>query len=257
MILMPGLIGNACLLMKPYLTATQSSNCTNQLSRAYVRIDGDPNGSMGPMTGANMLDVSSTGVTLALLTSDTATIQGALNRYYNEAQVTEGSVDGIKIDGSYMQHSSQLYTGNYGAVFMRALIKILIQTGDTSLSPPESVQTAFLTLIRGTEWFIYNKDDKLHWQYSVIGRMVSHRYSDWSGIGLNLDELLEGTKSWSNHGEFQEIVERLRITSSTRGVNPGPLNGTRFFFTTDYMVRIWSAISGSVSNLLNVNVTKT
>ena len=242
MILIPGLVGNACLLLKSNLTQTQFQNCTTQMSRAYVRIDGDPNGMMGPMTGANMLDVSSTGVSLGLLTSNSFQLEDALARYYNEAQLTSGGEDGIQVDGSYMQHSSQLYTGNYGQVFIRNLLKIFIQTGNTTLSPPESVQSTFLTLIQGSEWFIYSIDDLLLWQYSVIGRMVSHKYDDWHGIGISLDEIIEGTKSWSNHASFQEIFNRLKSTrlntnlQNVKNINPGTLIGTRFFHTSDYLV---------------------
>lgn len=51
MILIPGLVGNACLVMKSHLSDNQLRSCQTILSRAYERIDGDPNGSMGAMTG--------------------------------------------------------------------------------------------------------------------------------------------------------------------------------------------------------------
>lgn len=51
MILIPGLVGNACVIMKTHLTAAQTESCRTIIYRAYARIDGDPNGSMGAMTG--------------------------------------------------------------------------------------------------------------------------------------------------------------------------------------------------------------
>lgn len=51
MILIPGLVGNACVIMKTHLTNHQIQSCQNIIYRAYARIDGDPNGSMGAMTG--------------------------------------------------------------------------------------------------------------------------------------------------------------------------------------------------------------
>lgn len=54
MILIPGLVGNACVIMKTHLTNTQISSCRTILQRAFDRIDGDPNGSMGAMTGCNI-----------------------------------------------------------------------------------------------------------------------------------------------------------------------------------------------------------
>jgi hypothetical protein len=190
------------------------------------------------MTGSNMLDVSSTGVSLALLTSDLALMSETLDYSYNECRIMPGGTDGIKIDGSYMQHSSQIYTGNYGKVFMQVLLNLFIQTSNTSFSPPLEIESAFLTLVNGTEWFIYGMDEdepeqELQWQFAVIGRMVSNKYDDWHGIDLNLYTILEGTKAWSTASAFEEIVNRIR---SSKGINPGPLLGTRFFHTTDYLV---------------------
>lgn len=51
MILIPGLVGNACLIMKTHLTNNQIESCRTIIHRAFARIDGDPNGSMGAMTG--------------------------------------------------------------------------------------------------------------------------------------------------------------------------------------------------------------
>lgn len=57
MILIPGLVGNACVIMKTHLTYAQTQSCRTIIYRAFARIDGDPNGSMGAMTGyfANLL----------------------------------------------------------------------------------------------------------------------------------------------------------------------------------------------------------
>lgn len=242
MILIPGLVGNTCLIMKSRLNIEQTWICRRILSRAYARIDGDPNGSMGAMTGANMLDVSTIGINQAIIQDDTNLMSEAINRFFNECQITSGTRDGIKVDGSFMQHSSQVYNGNYGAVFMRAMMNLFQQTKNTTFSSPESVQSAYLTVINGSEWFIYRKtedDDPyspvLSWQYSVIGRMVSHKFSDWRGIGLNLDLLLSATETWDKHENFQEIVARLR---SGANVNPGGLIGTRFFPASDYMASV-------------------
>lgn len=190
-----------------------------------------------------MLDVSSRGINLAIISNDTSILNDAVNRYFDECQYTPGTVDGIKVDGSFMQHDSQVYNGNYGADFMRTMMLLFHQTKNTSFYPPESsVQEAYLTVINGSEWFIYrkNKEDdplspQLAWQYSVMGRMISHRYSDWHGIRMNLDILLSATETWENQANFEEIIGRLNSGSN---VNPGALVGTRFFPVSDYMVSV-------------------
>lgn len=147
--------------------------------------------------GANMLDVSSRGINLAIISNDTSILYDAINRYFNECQYTPGTQDGNKVDGSFMQHDSQVDNGNYVADFMRTMMLLFYQTKNTSFYPPESVQEAYLNVINGSEWFMYrkNKEDdtlspQLSWQYSVMGRMIPHRYSDWYGIKLNLDSIM-------------------------------------------------------------------
>jgi len=239
---MPGLVGNTCLILNEDLTEFQLLSCRTQLARAYVRIDGDPNGAMGPMTGANMLDVASIGVSLSILNSDPELMMEAIQRYYKEVEHTAGILDGIKVDGAFMQHSGQILTGSYGAVFINLLLDLFLQTDSTSYAPPPVVETAFHTLMLGSEWCMYSKtvedlfaSPQLMWQYGVIGRSLSHKYEDWHGIGFDLAALVEGTKDWTNHEEFQTIFKRLD-SAIPGNVNPGQLVGTKYFHSSDYLV---------------------
>ena len=69
------------------------------------------------MTGANILDVASIGVNLALFTSNLTLITEAYGRINAEVILQPGvMIDGIKPDGSFGQHSGLLYNGNYGMV---------------------------------------------------------------------------------------------------------------------------------------------
>jgi len=97
MILIPRLVGNACLLLKSVLTAPRLDDCRRQTQRSYDRVDGDPNGMREKMTGANLLDVTYVGASLALLTDDQPLLLDALSRSYNEAEYTPGQADGIKV----------------------------------------------------------------------------------------------------------------------------------------------------------------
>lgn len=234
------LAGNACLLMRSRLTEEQTRVCRTILSRSYVRIEGDPVTNYPAMTGANMLDVASIGINSAIMGNDTSIMNEAINRYFDECRYTSGSQDGIKVDGSFFQHDAQIYNGNYGADFMRVIMLLFQQTKNTSYFPPETVRNAYLTVINGSEWLVYRKtqrDDPYSpinsWQYSVMGRMISHTYSNLHGINLNFDDVASATETWDNHAKFQEIVNRLNSGSN---VNPGGLIGTRFFHAADYMV---------------------
>jgi len=139
-----------------------------------------------------------------------------------------------------MQHSGQLLTGSYGSVFIKNMIKTFGETQGTGLEPAPSVQSAFLTLINGSEWLMHWKNESgdpysptLLWEYSVIGRSISHKYSDWRGIGFSVSALLDSTTTWSNHDSLKAIADRLLTEGS---VNPGPLVGSRYFHISDYLV---------------------
>ncbi|KAI8081019.1 chondroitin AC/alginate lyase [Thamnidium elegans] len=240
MILMPKLISNACLLLKQNLTQSQLSNCTHVVERVYSRIDTVILG-IGPMTGANMLDSSTSILNLALLTDNVTLASDALNRFYNQTLITtETGVDGVKVDGSYLQHFAQLYNGNYGKDFINSVVNMYLQTANTSFSPPPDSQSSFLTMMNGTEWMIVSSpNNTLLWEYSVIGRMVSFIAADKQasgGVALNLTRINLSTSDWPNATSFRDIVQDLNDLQDSSTPGQGRLNGTRGFYTSDFLV---------------------
>lgn len=99
------------MLFNSSLNSTQAISCTSILARAYDTFyEGK-----SFLTGANILDVASIGVNLALLTSNSTLITEAYDRINAEVIIQPGvMVDGIKPDGSFGQHGGLLYNGNYG-----------------------------------------------------------------------------------------------------------------------------------------------
>lgn len=263
MILLPKFISNTCLLLKSNLTATQLGNCTQTSQRVYDRIDTEVLG-IGPMTGANMLDSSNSVLNLGLLTDNETIVRDALNRYYNQTLITPGTgADGVKIDGAYLQHISQIYTGNYGKEFINSVVVVYIQTAGTSFAAPPESQAAFLTLMDGTEWLINSKhtpgasDSSLLWQYNVIGRMVSFKAADDAASGvvaLNLTRISLATEGWNNGAVIKDIIQRL-TQSQINTSGQGQLEGTRSFYTSDYLVHrssnyvtTWKSFSTRTTN---------
>ncbi|KAG0169856.1 hypothetical protein DFQ30_003145 [Apophysomyces sp. BC1015] len=218
---------------------TSATNCSTVAKRAFDRIDTSIY-SIGNMTGSNMLDVSSIGMTLAILKGNATIMTDALKHFYGEIAVTSNiSADGIKPDGSFLQHGAQLYTGNYGKDFINSVLRIFIQTAGTSMTPSAPVQAAFKTLMEGTEWMILSNSTNhaLLWQYSTIGRMVSFRTTDKQasgGVAINLTQITDATSTWKDKQVYQDIVQRLEKPADS--ANQGPLVGTRHFYRSDYMV---------------------
>ncbi|KAG2201019.1 hypothetical protein INT47_006563 [Mucor saturninus] len=239
MILMPKLISNACLLLKQNLTDTQLGNCTLVSQRVYDRIDTFVLG-IGPMTGANMLDASTSIINLGLLTDNATMTTDALAHFYNQTLIIpETGADGVKIDGAYLQHFSQVYNGNYGKEFINSVVNVFSQTDQTSFIPKVDTQEAFLTLMNGTEWMIFsNNNVSIYWEYSTIGRMVSFLAADKQasgGVVLNLTRIEQSTANWVNAPAIKKIVDSLISLNTTRS-GQGDLTGTRGFFSGDFLV---------------------
>ncbi|KAI9478565.1 MAG: galactose mutarotase-like domain-containing protein [Benjaminiella poitrasii] len=239
MISVPSYVGDICLLLKDDLTSSQLASCKTIQARSFERIVG----SIRPVskwTGANLLDVSSVGFSLGLLTDNVTAVQSALEYFYGGVEISPTVAgDGIQADGSFMQHAGLLYNGNYGKEFISNLLSIFTETKGTSVEPTLLAQTAFTTLISGSEWMIVSdiKLNALLWQYSVIGRMISFRYSDKQasgGVGLDFSDVAESTEGWENQDTFDAIVDRLGKPSTS--ANQGDLVGTRYFYNADYMI---------------------
>ncbi|KAI8996894.1 chondroitin AC/alginate lyase [Pilobolus umbonatus] len=243
MILLPRLITNTCLLLKSNLTPFQIEGCTRIGERVLNRIDTWIY-SIGFMTGANMLDAATTILNLGLITDNETIVQTALDHFYNQTLVTKTvGEDGIKVDGSYLQHFALLYTGNYGKDYINSVTTMYLQTAETQYAAPLESQLSFETLMNGTQWMVvfnnnpvnYTRSDVL-WQYSVIGRMVSFAAIDKQasgGVNMNFTKIIASTADWENGDEIQSMVEAMS-TIPIKG--QGQLSGTQYFYTSDYLV---------------------
>ncbi len=126
-ILIPGLVGNACLLLLQLpspgdLTPTQYSNCTRFTSRSFNTFTYPVIGGVGTLTGANTLDVASIGVSQGLLQGNESILTTAYAHIHDEVQIqTPPRADGIRPDGSFGQHAGLLYDGR--CVFSRFMFR--------------------------------------------------------------------------------------------------------------------------------------
>lgn len=238
-IAVPRSVGDICLILRSDLTTSQRDKCTEILVRSFAKVD--------TMTGANLLDVSSIGISLGLLNDDAITLKTALEKFYSGVIISpKVAGDGIQSDGSFMQHAGLLYNGNYGKDYINDLLSVFIETKGTPLQPTVPIQNAFNTLISGSEWMIMadTKLKKLLWQYSTIGRMVSLRYSEnlaSGGVAIDIKKIVASSEGWEKEKEIDEITDRL-IQPSTEDANQGNLVGTRYFYNADYMVHSYATI---------------
>ncbi|KAH8826605.1 polysaccharide lyase family 8 protein [Flagelloscypha sp. PMI_526] len=235
-ILIPRLVGQACLLMNETLTATQFSNCTTMTTRAYGNFFHPING--GSSTGANLLDISNIGIDGGILSGNVTQLTDAYNRIHSAISIVP-SGDGIHTDGSFGQHDGLIYNGNYGQVYANALLAAEVASAGTQWAASSEKKSAFETLFSGNKWMIYRNifSKVLHWDISTYPRFVAFSiYDDRqppSSISMNLTEVKTLGQLWDS-----DVLQAYAndLSPNTTNPNAGGLTGLNIFWTSDYVV---------------------
>ena len=103
---MPKIAGAACAVVSDQLNTTQIAGCQRITKRPYAAIPQE--------TAANLIDVSLGSVYYGLISRNTSILSKTFSSGNSALQVTNGQLDGIKVDGSFFQHGGLLASGSYG-----------------------------------------------------------------------------------------------------------------------------------------------
>ncbi|QRW05711.1 polysaccharide lyase family 8 protein [Ceratobasidium sp. AG-Ba] len=242
-ILVPKLVGQTCLLLRDELTPSELGNCTLITARAYTPFYRKPQ--PGYVSGANILDIASIGISAGLLennrTGNNTRLEDAYGRLHNEVVIhPEDRVDGIKPDGSFQQHIGIIYDGNYGKDFSNAILQTELEAVDTQFQGNQSVKDAFATHIGGARWMTFANVVKkvVHWDFSVLGRMITFPAAETlqatSSLKINLTQVQTLGNAW-NEEELIRFGTDL-ADPKPKTANSGRLVGNRMFWNSDYMV---------------------
>ncbi|KAI0043192.1 polysaccharide lyase family 8 protein [Auriscalpium vulgare] len=238
-ILIPGFVGEVCLLLGESLTVSELANCTHITGRAYATFESGING-VSSITGSNTLDIASVGIDMALLTVNSSVIGDAFSRVHSEV-IVENAVksDGIRADGSFGQHAGILYNGNYGKDYSNDVLDLDIEAGGTAFAAGQASQDAFNILWQSNIWMIFRNTvtNVLHWDFSVLGRFISLPVADdqaTENLKTNLTQLQALGQEWDS-AALNEAFALLSLNTSD--ANSGNLEGNKMFFDNDYMVQ--------------------
>ncbi|KAG6813263.1 hypothetical protein H0H92_012677 [Tricholoma furcatifolium] len=240
-ILIPTWVGQVCLLLGSSLTTSEQSSCATMTGRAYNTFLTGING-VSAITGANTLDIASIGIDLGLNTANTSLVSDAYSRVHAELTIKNGiKVDGIRADGSFGQHSGIIYNGNYADSLGSAndVLDLEIAAGGTEYQADSDSQAAFETLLDGDQWMIFRNviTNVLHWDFSVLGRIISLPVSSDQAIEnlkINITQIQVLGELW-NSSTLSGVYDDLQL--STTDANAGALVGNRMFYANDYMVQ--------------------
>ncbi|KAK2461889.1 hypothetical protein APHAL10511_006352 [Amanita phalloides] len=235
-ILIPNLVGQACLLLNETLKTAHFNNCTRITGRSYCTF----NAGASYLTGANILNIAKIGIDGALLSINATQIIEAFQRVHQELSIKDVvKTDGIHSDGSFGQHSGILYNGNYGKDYANDVLDFEIEASDTQFAADSTSRGAFEALLDGSRWMIYRNSltGINHWDFSVIGRFIAFAVADdqaSADMKINLTGAQALGEQWSSSTliDFGQELSKKNTTNA----NTGPLSGNRMFYNNDYMV---------------------
>ncbi|KZW03001.1 galactose mutarotase-like protein [Exidia glandulosa HHB12029] len=241
-ILIPSIVGNACLLLQstdpPALTDVARDSCTRITQRGFSTFGTGA----GFLAGANILQIASIGISAGLISGNESTIAAGYGHINDEVVVhPEIKVDGIKQDGGFQQHLGVLYNGNYGKAFIESILSLATESAGTIWESGQVNKDAFAGLIDGSAWMVYQnvKTNILHWDFSSLARFISFRTNDLGGLAqtagilLNVDSIRDLGNLW-NEQTLVRVADLLE--TPTGNANVGKLFGNRMFWANDYMV---------------------
>ncbi|KAK7694618.1 hypothetical protein QCA50_001805 [Cerrena zonata] len=238
-IALPKLVGQVCLLLNDTLLPSELDNCARTTGRAYSTFNtGIP--VLGPITGANALDIASVGIDKGLLTKNTSLLFDAYKRVHAEIVIqNQVRADGIRPDGAFGQHAGILYNGNYGKDYTNDVLSLEVSAGGLQFQANGMSKDAFETLMEGSQWMIFRNTitNILHWDFSALGRFITFPVADdqaTANIQFNVTELGVLAAEWSSN-ELMGVYDALSQNSTD--ANVGALAGNRMFYTNDYMVQ--------------------
>lgn len=241
-ILIPGLVGQTFLLLRDELTPTELGNCTLMTARAYTPFYRNPQPNY--LSGSNIFDIAGVGIMAGLMennrTGNATRITEAYGRVYDQVVIQpEYLVDGIKPDESFQQHNGMIYNGNYGKEFSNSVAELELPALGTQFQAPQSVRDVFAQHIAGSQWMTFaNTITKVvHWDMTVIGRMISWPVADnqaSSNLKMNLTQIQELGNAWNSEDIIRFGTDLADPDPTT--ANAGHLNGNRMFWYSDYMV---------------------
>ncbi|KAG6911940.1 hypothetical protein DXG01_000188 [Tephrocybe rancida] len=237
-ILIPTWVGQVCLLLGDSLTASEKSSCAAITRRAYNTFQTGIVG-VSAITGANTLDIASIGIDLGLSTSNTTLVSDAYAKVHAELAVKGGlKADGIRADGSFGQHAAN-FSFIPGKDYANDILALELAAGGTEYQATGDSKAAFTTLLDADQWMIFRNvlTGVLHWDFSVLGRIISLPVSlnqATASLKMNLTQIQILGETWKS-SDISEIYDNLSL--NTTDANAGALEGNRMFYANDYMVQ--------------------
>lgn len=187
-------------------------------------------------TGANLLWISINRLFIGALYAEEKLIADAIAAALSEIRVSSPGEEGVQADFSFHQHGPLLHSGGYGASYLHECRVLLEGVHGTRWQPdPRYHQILAQLLLDGTRWMIRGGD----YDPSCRDREITR---PWVPLKSYVDVARFLAEAVPARGdELRAFADAL-----ARDAAPGPLEGNRLFFRSDFMVQQSAAAAISV-----------
>jgi len=178
----------------------------------------------GIATGQNLLWLAYVHLYTSCLANDTLGIKRAFGAVLSEIRISDA--EGIKPDYSFHQHGPQLYSFGYGREFTHSAAQFaFLAQGTSSQFPKDKIDIISHYILDGQQWMTRNG----FLEYTAMGREISRGPIGKSSI-LNGIQLMAKIDT-ERKTEFYQMFQQLNT-----GLRENPLQGNRYFYSSDLMV---------------------
>jgi chondroitin AC lyase len=211
----PANLAATALLMKGELSKKQLDAGLTIISRAVAR-----------GTGSNLAEMALIQVGWGCITGDEAVVRSAFDKV--AADLKPRKADGIQPDNSYHYHGTQLYSGQYGAVYAAKIVSLIRLGQGTSFAlPPDKIALFSNYVLDGQRWMVYGR----RLDYGVVGRGITIPEANRRFVPERLEMAMRAMSKMESdrQAEYASYADEL-------GGKKSSLIGNRFFWSSLFMV---------------------
>ncbi|KAA6301077.1 MAG: Chondroitinase-AC [Candidatus Ordinivivax streblomastigis] len=169
-----------------------------------MRADG---GNPASQTGANKTDVALHWLYRACLTADASLLSTTLAQGYDGLKYVSTTAEGLQVDGSNFQHSTQLYIGGYGDEFIKGVTMFAMYTAGTQYALSGDKLAILSRFVRET-WLQVIRGQYMMWSVSGRGILSRKGESLKQGAASYIDRMLSIDPDHAD--EYRAAIKRMR-----------------------------------------------